>query len=97
MAEKKRKHYIERFDKFGALVGLSEVDLRGDGDEITIPIGSHAGEKLESEKTTTTTATEETFGEKENSSQNADVVIEEVGEDKKVERLAEQMAEKLAV
>lgn len=97
MAEKKRKHYINRFDKFGALIGLSEVDLRGEGDEITIPIGTHAGDdKLVSEKTTTTT-TEEPSEEKENSSQDAEVVIEETVEDKQVEKLAEQTAEKLTV
>ncbi|SCU98495.1 LAMI_0F14906g1_1 [Lachancea mirantina] len=34
----KRAHYLQRFEKFGATVGLSEVDLRGDHDEQRFPI-----------------------------------------------------------
>lgn len=38
MAEKKRQRYYERFDKFGKKVGLSEIDLRGDGDDLVHPV-----------------------------------------------------------
>lgn len=38
IAEKKRKHYLQRFEKFGKKVGLSEYDLRGDHDELKFPI-----------------------------------------------------------
>ncbi|CCK70752.1 phosphatidylinositol transporter KNAG_0F00830 [Huiozyma naganishii CBS 8797] len=34
MAESKRRHYMKRFQKFGSVVGLSEYDLRGDGEEL---------------------------------------------------------------
>ncbi|TID26189.1 hypothetical protein CANINC_002816 [Pichia inconspicua] len=33
--------YMDRFYKFGAVVGLSEIDLRGDADEVTVPVGKH--------------------------------------------------------
>lgn len=35
--EKKRK-YIKRFETFGSIVGLSEVDLRGDHEELKYPV-----------------------------------------------------------
>lgn len=37
-AEKKREHYLQRFQKFGSVIGLSEVDLRGDHEEIMFPV-----------------------------------------------------------
>lgn len=37
----KRIHYMQRFEKFGAVVGLSEIDLRGADDEIQVPVGTH--------------------------------------------------------
>ncbi|KAH3671662.1 hypothetical protein OGAPHI_000367 [Ogataea philodendri] len=40
MAKKKQAHYIARFEEFGGVVGLSEIDLRGNG-PITVPVGSH--------------------------------------------------------
>ncbi|KAG7886339.1 hypothetical protein KL925_002765 [Ogataea polymorpha] len=40
MAHKKRAHYMKRFKELGEVVGLSEVDLRGDG-PATVPVGSH--------------------------------------------------------
>ncbi|ODV87744.1 hypothetical protein CANARDRAFT_173655 [[Candida] arabinofermentans NRRL YB-2248] len=39
IAYKKRVHYMERFKKFGGVVGLSEVDLRGFEENLTIPVG----------------------------------------------------------
>ncbi|GMM29822.1 phosphatidylinositol transporter [Martiniozyma asiatica (nom. inval.)] len=45
IASERRKHYMERFHKFGAVVGLSEVDLRGKNDAITIPVGKHPWNK----------------------------------------------------
>ena len=33
----KREHYMERFNKFGAVIGLSEYDLRGNHDELKYP------------------------------------------------------------
>lgn len=38
MAVEKREKYMARFEKFGAVVGLSEVDLRGDAEELTYPV-----------------------------------------------------------
>lgn len=38
MAEEKRQRYFKRFEKFGSKVGLSEVDLRGDHDELKHPL-----------------------------------------------------------
>ncbi|XXZ99438.1 Phosphatidylinositol transfer protein (PITP) [Meyerozyma guilliermondii] len=38
MAEEKRQRYFKRFEKFGSKVGLSEVDLRGDHDELRYPV-----------------------------------------------------------
>lgn len=40
IAEVKKQKYFERFEKFGACVGLSEVDLRGDDEELTHPVDS---------------------------------------------------------
>lgn len=37
MAAKKKSHYMSRFEKFGKLVGLSEVDLRSDNEELVHP------------------------------------------------------------
>lgn len=41
MVEAKQKAYFERFEKFGSVIGLSEIDLKSDGDELTIPVDSH--------------------------------------------------------
>lgn len=41
ISEARRKHYMERFHRFGAVVGLSELDLRSDSEELTIPVGKH--------------------------------------------------------
>lgn len=38
IAEAKRDHYQQRFQKFGAIVGLSERDLRGDDEELHHPV-----------------------------------------------------------
>ncbi|CAK9438350.1 uncharacterized protein LODBEIA_P25740 [Lodderomyces beijingensis] len=40
ISQDKKHKYFDRFEKFGAVVGLSEVDLRGDGEELTHPVGS---------------------------------------------------------
>lgn len=45
---------MERFNKFGAVVGLSEVDLRGTSDAVTIPVGRHPYNADEPEITATT-------------------------------------------
>lgn len=37
IAELKKKHYLERFEKFGSKIGLSEFDLRGGHDDIVHP------------------------------------------------------------
>lgn len=37
MADEKKHRYIERFEFFGSKIGLSEVDLRGDGEELLFP------------------------------------------------------------
>ncbi|CCD25701.1 phosphatidylinositol transporter NDAI_0F03830 [Naumovozyma dairenensis CBS 421] len=38
IAKAKREHYLQRFQRFGGKVGLSEVDLRGNGDELLYPV-----------------------------------------------------------
>lgn len=38
ISQQKRQLYYERFEKFGKVVGLSEVDLRGDHDELKFPV-----------------------------------------------------------
>lgn len=38
LADKKRAHFLKRFEKFGGIVGLSEIDLRGNGDELLYPV-----------------------------------------------------------
>lgn len=38
MAEEKKRKYIKRFETFGSKVGLSEVDLRGDHEELKYPV-----------------------------------------------------------
>ncbi|CAD1809825.1 Phosphatidylinositol transfer protein PDR16 [Candida parapsilosis] len=40
IAEVKKQKYFERFEKFGGVVGLSEVDLRGDNEELIHPVGT---------------------------------------------------------
>ncbi|CCE66331.1 hypothetical protein TPHA_0P01740 [Tetrapisispora phaffii CBS 4417] len=40
MTKEKREHYLKRFQKFGGVVGLSEKDLRGTTEELTIPVNS---------------------------------------------------------
>ncbi|KAF6009684.1 hypothetical protein HII12_003230 [Brettanomyces bruxellensis] len=42
---KNRERYMERFKKFGSVVGLSEIDLRGNSDDLQVPVGSHPWEK----------------------------------------------------
>lgn len=49
MFKARRENYMAQFHKFGAVVGLSEVDLRGDGETITIPVGKHPWSKDVSE------------------------------------------------
>ncbi|AWU75270.1 hypothetical protein CAS74_003612 [Pichia kudriavzevii] len=41
ITQKRRAAYFERFHKFGAVVGLSEIDLRGSSEKLTVPIGKH--------------------------------------------------------
>lgn len=36
-SQEKREHYLKRFQKFGGVIGLSELDLRGTGDELVYP------------------------------------------------------------
>lgn len=38
ITKKNRDHYLSRFEKFGAIVGLSEFDLRGDHEELLYPV-----------------------------------------------------------
>lgn len=38
LCQLKRKHYLDRFNKFGATIGLSEFDLRGSHDELKFPV-----------------------------------------------------------
>lgn len=38
MAEEKKRKYVAQFEKFGSKVGLSEVDLRGDHEEVKFPV-----------------------------------------------------------
>lgn len=38
IAKDKREHYFKRFQKFGSIVGLSEVDLRGHEEELRYPV-----------------------------------------------------------
>ncbi|RLV94262.1 Phosphatidylinositol transfer protein PDR16 [Spathaspora sp. JA1] len=40
VSQEKKRSYMERFEKFGGVVGLSEVDLRGEREEITHPVGT---------------------------------------------------------
>lgn len=54
MTRERRNKYMERFYKFGAVVGLSEVDLRGTNDELTIPVGRHPYNANDTTVTTTT-------------------------------------------
>ncbi|KAG7195552.1 uncharacterized protein KQ657_003319 [Scheffersomyces spartinae] len=37
IATKKKTHYMSRFEKFGKRIGLSEVDLRSDNEELVYP------------------------------------------------------------
>ncbi|ONH68318.1 Phosphatidylinositol transfer protein PDR16 [Cyberlindnera fabianii] len=38
IADEKKAHYFKRFQQFGSIVGLSEFDLRGEGDELKYPV-----------------------------------------------------------
>ncbi|ODV67012.1 hypothetical protein HYPBUDRAFT_139343 [Hyphopichia burtonii NRRL Y-1933] len=38
LADLKKQKYIKRFEKFGSKIGLSEVDLRGNADELKYPL-----------------------------------------------------------
>lgn len=38
LCHSKRKHYLDRFNKFGAKLGLSETDLRGTHDKLKYPV-----------------------------------------------------------
>ena len=40
ISQDKKHQYFERFEKFGGIVGLSEVDLRGNNEELIHPVGS---------------------------------------------------------
>ncbi|GME80788.1 unnamed protein product [Ambrosiozyma monospora] len=50
MAHDFRQHYMDRYYKFGGGVGLSELDLRGVGDELTVPIGLQPDDDVEAWK-----------------------------------------------
>ncbi|KAK6462156.1 CRAL-TRIO domain-containing protein [Scheffersomyces coipomensis] len=39
ISQKNKQRYFERFEKFGSQIGLSEVDLRGEKDELIYPVG----------------------------------------------------------
>lgn len=54
MTKQRREKYMERFHKFGGVIGLSEVDLRGSSNEITIPVGRHPYNANEPSVATTT-------------------------------------------
>lgn len=41
MCDKRKANYMERFHKFGAVVGLSEFDLRSSSETLSIPVGKH--------------------------------------------------------
>ena len=45
--EKKKENYKKRFEQFGGVVGLSEVDLRGEGDELKYPLEEQVEESKE--------------------------------------------------
>lgn len=38
VAQEKKRKYVKRFETFGSQVGLSEVDLRGDHEELKFPV-----------------------------------------------------------
>lgn len=38
ISDEKKQKYVKRFEKFGSQIGLSEVDLRGDEDELLRPL-----------------------------------------------------------
>lgn len=40
ISQDKKHQYFERFEKFGGIVGLSEVDLRGNNEELIHPVGT---------------------------------------------------------
>lgn len=40
ISQEKKHKYFTRFEKFGACIGLSEVDLRGDNEELIHPVGT---------------------------------------------------------
>ena len=40
ISQDKKHQYFERFEKFGGIVGLSEVDLRGNNEELSHPVGT---------------------------------------------------------
>ena len=40
ISQDKKHSYYERFEKFGSVVGLSEVDLRGTNEVLIHPVGS---------------------------------------------------------
>lgn len=45
-AEVKKQHYLDRFEKFGSRIGLSEVDLRGNSEELSYnPDTDYKGEE----------------------------------------------------
>ncbi|GMG19216.1 unnamed protein product [Ambrosiozyma monospora] len=50
MAHDYRQHYMDRYFKFGGGVGLSELDLRGVGEELTVPIGLQPDDDVEAWK-----------------------------------------------
>ncbi|KAL7666125.1 CRAL-TRIO domain-containing protein [[Candida] zeylanoides] len=47
IAEEKKRHYVKRFEEFGAVVGLSEADLRGEGEARHAVPGAPNGTKAE--------------------------------------------------
>lgn len=58
IAKARRAAYMERFYKFGAVVGLSEIDLRGALDEVKVPVGKHPYNALEATVSSITQSTE---------------------------------------
>lgn len=65
MSAERRTHYMNRYEKFGAVVGLSEIDLRGANPELTIPVGKHPFNANESGVTTSPSDSASTTSVKE--------------------------------
>ncbi|QPG75981.1 hypothetical protein FOA43_003367 [Brettanomyces nanus] len=100
MAHQRRQHYMERFRKFGGVVGLSEIDLRGDSYELKLPVGSHP---WQTEKAPETTARSATIKSNDESSPLKRPIANETtgkvtdSNDKEVERIIPQTEQVLLV